>query len=204
MKPIRIIFWSSLTIFLVLLSIMLIRPQLLQPLDNVIRVIINAHRTSFANQFFTHFTQLFNSTETIIWTIAVIIMSRLLADWQTALQSTLTMGSGILLNRAVKLLIRRPRPSVDILMHYGSFSFPSGHSSAAALIVGCLIILASKIIARQWFRRFLIVLLIILTLAVGFSRIYVGAHYPSDVLAGWCLGVAVVTGFQLIFTQSQK
>lgn len=38
-----------------------------------------------------------------------------------------------------------------------------------------------------------------LVLAIGFSRVYVGAHYPSDVLAGWCLGTSVVTGFQLLF-----
>lgn len=204
MKKTKILFTTSLIIFLMLLAIMLINIHIVQPLDNAIRVVVNAHRTVGWNNFFTHFTQLFNSHETVIWTVITIIVAFFLVNLNFGLQVTLTIGTGILLNRAVKLLIKRPRPSVNILMHYGSYSFPSGHSAASALILGSLVLVVWQVVKRQWLRNTLTILLILLVLAIGFSRIYVGAHYPSDVLAGWCSGTVVVTGYQLLFHRSSK
>lgn len=180
---------------------MLINVQMVQPLDNAIRTVINAHRTAAWNTFLINFTQLFNSNETIIWVIITIVLSWIMSNRTFVVQVILTLASGILLNRIIKLIIKRPRPSTDILMHYGSYSFPSGHSSAAVLVLGCLILLTWQVAKRQWVRYALTTFFVLLIIAIGFSRVYVGAHYPSDVLAGWCLGTFVVTGYQWLFVK---
>ncbi|WP_295728535.1 phosphatase PAP2 family protein [uncultured Limosilactobacillus sp.] len=199
MKKTKILFISSVIIFSCLLIMMLFAPAPILAIDNQLRQVINSHHSTSLNIFFINFTQLFNAKETIIWILITIILSFIMSGRRFAWQVLLTTGSGILLNRLVKELVQRPRPSVDILMHYSGYSFPSGHSSAAALVLGCLILLTCRVTRRIWIKFTITAILILLILAIGFSRIYVGAHYPSDVLAGWCLGTSIVTGFQLLF-----
>lgn len=200
MKKIKILFSICLIIFIGLLLMMLFNPAPVQSIDDALRQIINAHRSVVWNIFFVNFTQLFNSKETIIWIVITVILSGIMVNRRFVWQVLLTIGSGVLLNRIIKLLIQRPRPNTNLLMHYSSYSFPSGHSSAAALILGCLILLTWQVVRRNWVKVIITTILVILVLAIGFSRVYVGAHYPSDVLAGWCLGTVVVTGFQLLFS----
>lgn len=111
-----------------------------------------------------------------------------------------TTVTGTILNSVVKTIVQRPRPTFEPLMHYGGFSFPSGHSSGSMLVLGCVMVLISSFVSRRWLRQSLHGILAILILLVGYSRIYVGVHYPSDVLAGYCLGYLVTFIGQSIFT----
>jgi undecaprenyl-diphosphatase len=96
-----------------------------------------------------------------------------------------TSGIGVLL----KLLLQRDRPITDyvLAMRFDTFSLPSGHALGATVAYGLLAYLAWQFLPAPWSYAavFLFVLLIV---AVGLSRIYLGAHYPSDVIAGWLLG----------------
>ena len=199
MKKIKILFSICGIIFIGLLLMMLFNPAPVQAIDDTLRQVVNAHRSVVWNIFFVNFTQLFNSKETIIWIVITAILSWIMVNRRFVWQVLLTIGTGVLLNRIIKLLIQRPRPMTNLLMHYSSYSFPSGHSSAAALVLGCLILLTWRVVRRDWIKVTITTILVMLVLAIGFSRVYVGAHYPSDVLAGWCLGTSVVTGFQLLF-----
>ena len=199
MKKIKILFSICLIICIGLLLMMLFNPAPVQSIDDMLRQVVNAHRSVVWNIFFVNFTQLFNSKETIIWIVITAILSWIMVNRRFVWQVLLTIGTGVLLNRIIKLLIQRPRPTTNLLMHYSSYSFPSGHSSAAALVLGCLILLTWRVVRRDWIKVTITTILVMLVLAIGFSRVYVGAHYPSDVLAGWCLGTVVVTGFQLLF-----
>lgn len=199
MKNTKILCGTSLIIFLGLFIIALVNIHLIQPFDDGLRAVINAHRTVIWNTFFINFTQLFNTNETIIWIVITLILCWVMTTRRFTLQVILTLFSGIVLNRIIKVIVQRPRPATELLMHYGSYSFPSGHSSAAVLVLGCLILLTWRVAHRQWVKSLLTIFLVCLALAIGFSRVYVGAHYPSDVIAGWCLGTFVVTGYQLLF-----
>ena len=199
MKKIKILFSICGIIFIGLLLMMLFNPAPVQAIDDTLRQVVNAHRSVVWNIFFVNFTQLFNSKETIIWIVITAILSWIMVNRRFVWQVLLTIGTGVLLNRIIKLLIQRPRPTTNLIMHYSSYSFPSGHSSAAALVLGCLILLTWRVVRRDWIKVTITTILVMLVLAIGFSRVYVGAHYPSDVLAGWCLGTSVVTGFQLLF-----
>jgi undecaprenyl-diphosphatase len=108
----------------------------------------------------------------------------------------LAAGTGaLLLNDTLKSLYDRPRPQVPNL-RIASPSFPSGHAMASAAVY---LSLAAVLAVREPQRRMRVYMLglgFTLTLLVGLSRVYLGAHYPSDVLAGWLVGVvwAVLCG----------
>ncbi|MFC5402139.1 phosphatase PAP2 family protein [Cohnella soli] len=90
-----------------------------------------------------------------------------------------------LLNVALKMLFRRDRPTIHRLAEETGFSFPSGHSMAAFSLYGVLVFLLWKHADKALTRGLLIVLGLGITLMIGISRIYLGVHYPSDVIGGY-------------------
>lgn len=184
--------------------LMKISIQIVQPLDDRIRGAVNASRTPTMNHFFINFTQIFNAKETLIWVVIVMTLSWIMANQRFTWQVTISMGSVLIINRLIKEWVRRPRPATHLLMHYAGYSFPSGHSSAAAVIIGCLILLAWRVGKHRWLQILGTACAVLLIILVGYSRIYVGAHFPSDVLAGWCLGTFVLTTIQLCFNRKKS
>ncbi len=108
--------------------------------------------------------------------------------WRPAVVLAGGYGGAVILYWLVKVVVRRPRPSVDLLRHFSGFSFPSGHATQAIVAWGLLAALASGAAASwpkkvaAWAGAFL------LTFMVGVSRVYLGAHWPTDVIGGWVLG----------------
>jgi undecaprenyl-diphosphatase len=90
----------------------------------------------------------------------------------------------------VKLLVSRPRPDAN-LTEAGGFSFPSGHSAMSMVVYGCLAFALARTV--RGFPRVAFALAGgLLVVAIGLSRIYLGVHYPSDVIAGWTTGAAIL------------
>jgi membrane-associated phospholipid phosphatase len=92
-------------------------------------------------------------------------------------------------NTVIKDIVHRTRPHTIYVEHMRihSYSFPSGHSFGATVFYGLLAYLAYQHLPRPW--SFTVpVLLTILIILVGISRVYLGAHFPSDVIIGWLLG----------------
>ncbi len=93
------------------------------------------------------------------------------------------------LQLAVKELVARPRPEFSLLDHAPTNpSFPSGHATHAVLFFGCVAVLVSGLVRPLWLARLLQVLLWLTVLAVGASRVYLGVHWPSDVLGAYLFG----------------
>ncbi|MCL4442286.1 MAG: phosphatase PAP2 family protein [Firmicutes bacterium] len=107
--------------------------------------------------------------------------------WDTLLVP-ITLVGGIILNEALKLLFHRARPELPHLVKVTGLSFPSGHSMMSFIFYGLIIYLLWLNFTHKFFRVLLTILLVILILAIGISRIYLGVHYPSDVLAGFAAG----------------
>lgn len=101
-----------------------------------------------------------------------------------------TLG-GYLLSYTLKNAINRPRP--QIIPHLApvvSASFPSGHSMLSSVVYLTLGALLARTVAQRREKIYCIAVALFLTILIGFSRVYLGVHYPTDVLAGWSAGTA--------------
>lgn len=100
-------------------------------------------------------------------------------------------GGTVLLAQLLKLWVDRARPGVvSHLVHAAGASWPSGHASSAAAIYGALAVLAASRLARPLARRLLIAAAVLVVFLIGVSRVYLGVHYATDVIAGWIIGAA--------------
>ena len=106
--------------------------------------------------------------------------------WLTVLTTT----GGTLLSFLLKQIIERDRPAVvPHLREVGTPSFPSGHAMLSAVVYLTLGVLLMQVVRGRLARFYCLLWAMILTLLVGVSRIYLGVHYPTDVLAGWMAGL---------------
>lgn len=106
------------------------------------------------------------------------------------------LGISTLLNQILKYIIQRPRPTGYRIIDESGYSFPSGHSMVSAAFYGFLIYLIYKNIRNKYLKYLLITLLSSLIILIGTSRIYLGVHYTSDVLAGILISIS----YLIIFT----
>jgi undecaprenyl-diphosphatase len=121
---------------------------------------------------------------------AVIGFLVLQARYRSALAILLTAASGELLNSVLKSLFMRPRPElVPHLRVAYETSFPSGHAMDSAIIYLTLGAMLMRITQGRLTKIYCLALATLLTLLVGVSRVYLGVHYPTDVLAGWTVGL---------------
>lgn len=109
----------------------------------------------------------------------------------TAIFLVAAITSGAIVSNLLKLAFVRPRPDVvSHLVDTYSTSFPSGHAMNSAIVYLTLGALLARAEVGRRVRIYLMSVALFLTLLIGFSRIYLGVHWPSDVLAGWCVGAA--------------
>ena len=101
------------------------------------------------------------------------------------------VAGGCVLSLGLKSLFDRPRPElVPHLMTAYFSSFPSGHSMMSAVVYGTLGSVLSTLVTRRRLKFYFLALAAIIAGMVGVSRVYLGVHYPTDVLAGWSAGLA--------------
>jgi undecaprenyl-diphosphatase len=115
------------------------------------------------------------------------------------------VGGGMLLSSLLKLGFERPRP--DLVPHGArvyTASFPSGHAMLSAVTYLTLGALLARVHPARGIKTFLLGTAVVLTVLIGASRIYLGVHWPSDVLAGWCGGAAWASLCWFVALQLQK
>jgi undecaprenyl-diphosphatase len=107
----------------------------------------------------------------------------------------------------IKVLVERPRPDISPLVHPGGFSFPSGHATLAAAVLTAIAYVLTRQTSWKAGVVFWTFALFVATL-IGFSRVYLGAHWPTDVMAGLTLGAlwtaVTVTSVKLLPSETRK
>ena len=136
-------------------------------------------------------TSLGSASVLVLITTATIIYFLLARRWATALLIFVAVAGGQVLSSLLKVGIDRPRPElVSHLVTETSLSFPSGHAMLSAVTYLTLGGLAARFLPGRVTKVYVLSLAVLVALLVGVSRIYLGVHWPSDVLAGWCAGFA--------------
>lgn len=127
-----------------------------------------------------------------VLTVLVVIVTAYLLLAGKRVTAALLVSSAVgaaLVSQFTKLLVGRARPDVvEHLVDVSTYSFPSGHALLSASIYLTLGALLARQFAQAALRRYFIAVAASITVLIGLSRIYLGVHWPSDVLAGWLVG----------------
>ena len=203
----------ALLLFVILGYVVKFFPEQLIPLDSSIQTAIRGDLPAILTTIFRGITRLIDLPIVIFWAILLTAIFYL-KKWKS--ESLLVAGNlslaGILIV-SLKHLYQRPRPDILHLVEEKGFSFPSGHSLAVTLLIGSLIIILGQRVKNTTTKLALQGLLGLYLISVLVSRVYLGVHYPSDVLASLCLGLGILfiefpfydkLRFQWRFTGKQK
>jgi undecaprenyl-diphosphatase len=140
---------------------------------------------------FTDITSLGGTTVLSLITIIAVAYLLMIGRRSIALLLLASVVGGWALSNGLKIGIgRQPPDIVPHLVEIGDLSFPSGHATVSAATYFTLGALLSELQTIRAAKVFFLVLAVLLTTLIGLSRIYLGVHYPSDVLGGWCGGAA--------------
>ncbi|MEO6525852.1 MAG: phosphatase PAP2 family protein [Gemmatimonadaceae bacterium] len=162
-----------------------------QQFDTAVLRWIGARQTPFLTTFMTEVTPL--GTGAVVLMIVGVTAAFL---WHTEhkhsarLLLASTAGS-ILLNNVLKLFFNRDRPDVFVWQtHAASSSFPSGHAMSATVVYGTVAYLLARLQKHRWSRAITLSAAVLMIALICFTRLYLGVHYPSDVLGGIVVGLA--------------
>ena len=201
MYPRTRIFLGILTLSLVLLSF-LVRARWTLPLDLKATLTLQRWTSPFVDGMMRWLTWMGNSLTVVILAIACAALAAFFKDLRAALFICLTLLS-LPINILVKNIFDRERPGEhEVKVHPGprwGFSYPSGHSMGSAAFYGFLAVLVFLHIPDSRIRWAMMTPFILLPFAVGVSRIYMGAHWLSDVVGGITGGVILISIMTVLY-----
>jgi undecaprenyl-diphosphatase len=128
---------------------------------------------------------------TVLGLVVAVVVGFLLLQGRrrTALAVAITSISGEVINAAMKHVFNRPRPDVvPHLREVFTTSFPSGHAMESAIVYLTLGAMLMRIARRRATKLYVLAVAMLLTIVVGVSRVWLGVHYPTDVIGGWMIG----------------
>lgn len=162
----------------------------------------NIFHDKIESEFMTSFYKIFTYLGSF-YTLMIIALLMLIVSKNKKLGIGLSVNLIIVgvLNVLLKIIVRRPRPEDINIITESGFSFPSGHAMMSIALYGMLIYFVYKFIKNKGLKIFLMILLGALILLIGASRIYLGVHYFSDVLVGYLIGYAILSGNIFIFNR---
>ncbi|AFY57759.1 membrane-associated phospholipid phosphatase [Rivularia sp. PCC 7116] len=156
--------------------------------DTAILQSIYEQHTPFLNQIMTGITFLGNGSTLIYLSCLVGIVLLVSRKFASAFTLIIVTSGGIGLNVWLKNIFARVRPALwERIVDAASYSFPSGHAMVSLVVYGfiCYLLIANF---RYW-SSICLFLTTLLVLAIGFSRLYLGVHYPTDIIAGYAAGL---------------
>ena len=160
------------------------------PLDKAVQDFFFSLRGPVQDGVISTITHLSDTVTIIAFCIILLILP---SRKTYGLPVSLACLGGVAIYKPLKHFVLRQRPDASLhLVTQGGYSFPSGHSVTSVIFYGLLLYLIQKNCKNETLRNILSVVCGFLALLIGPSRIYVGVHWPTDVLAGWCIGGAIL------------
>jgi undecaprenyl-diphosphatase len=168
------------------LIMLLISNKKIVSFDDIVSGYIQNSNSSVLTSIMKFFTFIGSGSVVAFIVIIAMIMFYVILKHRSELVLLLAVVIGsALLNYVLKIIFHRARPTIHRLIEETGYSFPSGHSMAAFTLYGILSFLLWKHISSYQGRSLLIIVSILMITMIGISRIYLGVHYPSDVLGGF-------------------
>ena len=170
---------------------------------NVISYIQNLENESLT-KFYKMITIIADTYQSAIITILLVALLYIKKYYREALFLTVTMSVCGLAMPLLKNIFSRERPNFHRLIEISGYSFPSGHTTSATTMYLTLAIILLSIM-KKLNKYFVFCIAVLGIVIIGSSRIYLGVHYPTDVMAGICLGISIVsTVYILYYSNSSK
>jgi len=153
--------------------------------------LVSHFRTPSLNQFMLFVTDLANAQVITVAVVCSLIILYLLRKWSYIRSLLVFVIGGEIFVWIIKNMVNRPRPPLtEALVTETSYSFPSGHTFIAVAFYGLITFFLFHSLQKKYLKNISLILGIILVILIGASRIYLGAHWPSDVLASYASGLA--------------
>jgi membrane-associated phospholipid phosphatase len=168
--------------------------------DERVSSFIQSFRTPSLTSYFKNITVLGERPAYIILCVVLAVYFVIRhKTWKFIIQTVVVLLLASASNMALKLVFGRSRPALEHLVEVSSLSYPSGHAMSAMSFYGFLIYLAIILIPQRWLKTLICIVLSLLILSIGTSRIYLGVHFPSDVTAGFVGGIIWITLCVIVF-----
>ena len=166
-------------------------------IDNF-NIIIANNRTNFWSGFFKIFTYLGSFyVLAILALIAVVLIWFVAKNKRTSLFYAVCFAVVCISNLLLKILIQRIRPDLMIINEVG-YSFPSGHAMMSFAFFVLAMHYVYKFVKNKPLKILLISVFALIIVLIGFSRIYLGVHYLTDIIAGWLISFVIIQAFILL------
>jgi undecaprenyl-diphosphatase len=162
-----------------------------QAFDDAVMRWMGEHRIAWIERSLLEITAL--GTGLVVMMIVIIAALFLTATQHrfSAFLLLVASAGGLILNTILKSSFDRPRPQIfEWLTNPSGSSFPSGHAMGSAIVYFTVAYLIARLEKRRWMRAVTIMVSLLLVLLISVSRLYLGVHYPSDVIAGMIIGLA--------------
>lgn len=167
--------------------------------DQLIIAFIQGLESPFLTSGMKFFTFIGSYMGVVLLTVLILcIFSKIVHQRTELILFVMVITGSVVLNRLLKEFFHRARPDLHQLIEIGGFSFPSGHAMNAFTVYGILTFLLWQHIPSKWLRVVLISFSVFMISAIGISRIYLGVHFPSDILGGYFAGgfwLSIAIGF---------
>lgn len=200
---IKVIVLIALTIMFEIVTILVSKGKM-QSFDKTISLFVQTKIPENINNFLKIITNLGGTTilPIIILTTSIILicLNKKKYGIMVIMNSILALG----LYKMIKIIIHRPRPNPFRFINETGYSFPSGHATANMAFYGILILLIWKFVKNKTVKIVLTTILILWTLIIGITRIYFNVHYPSDIIAGFILGIICILISNLVEQKTKK
>lgn len=159
--------------------------------DLMIHSWLESFRMPLLDQFFGWVTLIADPIPMLLLSAGLIVTLVIQKDWKETLVADIALLGGLIIHYVLKILVGRIRPEGAELIETTS-SFPSGHSTMAVIFLALLVFFVLPELKNLFLKRILQILSFCLMILIPFSRMYLGLHWFSDVVAGMLLGMVIV------------
>jgi undecaprenyl-diphosphatase len=167
----------------------LVNQETLSTIDPIFGSWLVTHTTLPGDHVFATITFLGNALIISPGTVLIGFWSARQRNWKKLILLFSSVAGGALLNLVLKNIFQRSRPTIPgAYMVETGFSFPSGHSMISLVFYGVIAYLALSYVKSKKWKVFVTVIILMICALIGFSRLYLGVHFLTDVLAGWAAG----------------